>query len=453
MTVHLSANDRQDSLKRSTAICFQVYNQYRDISKAYVCDYYVKNHWMKLPGSWKEYLEGRTVDEIASLLDTSASTNHSGCPLSILCLKQIIRSYTVPRQKVENGEKFFSKEFRKYLWKNVKLKKRHEICSMSSSCNQNALKTDCFYIVDVGAGLGHLSRLLAYGFGFKVCTFEANSTLTDTAQKFDKQFEAMLKLKQIPHEKSHDIVHISKRIENDMSITEFISLVKKAFATNCPRFKFGIVGLHPCGNLASTLLRLYRESANIVFLNIVGCCYMKLSLAPDTFRGFPLSTFCRMKDINLDYTSCETACHAIENYIEKIRQGDQSLRVHSFRAALEVLMVKTDLKLAHSQTANVKYHKDMCFDEYCKKGLRDVYQKINKGDIESYQSIVNDTWTKVVIFYSIKILIAPLIESIILYDRLLYVLESKSDCDIVPAFDCKISPRNHILYATKLPIN
>jgi len=42
-------------------------------------------------------------------------------------------------------------------------------------------------------------------------------------------------------------------------------------------FKCGIIGLHTCGNLGSTLLRFYRDCENFVFINIVSCCYMKLS--------------------------------------------------------------------------------------------------------------------------------------------------------------------------------
>lgn len=42
-------------------------------------------------------------------------------------------------------------------------------------------------------------------------------------------------------------------------------------------FKFGIAGLHPCGDLGATLLKLYNECSKAQFINIVGCCYMKLS--------------------------------------------------------------------------------------------------------------------------------------------------------------------------------
>ena len=41
--------------------------------------------------------------------------------------------------------------------------------------------------------------------------------------------------------------------------------------------RFILVGLHTCGDLAPTILRVYVESRQVVGLLSVGCCYMKLS--------------------------------------------------------------------------------------------------------------------------------------------------------------------------------
>jgi len=40
----------------------------------------------------------------------------------------------------------------------------------------------CQYVVDVGSGLGHLARLLAYGYGLKVCCLEAQENLSCQAR-------------------------------------------------------------------------------------------------------------------------------------------------------------------------------------------------------------------------------------------------------------------------------
>jgi protein-L-isoaspartate O-methyltransferase len=47
----------------------------------------------------------------------------------------------------------------------------------------NVAQTEsCQYIVDIGSGLGHLARLLAYGYGLKVCCLEAQENLSHEAR-------------------------------------------------------------------------------------------------------------------------------------------------------------------------------------------------------------------------------------------------------------------------------
>lgn len=75
------------------------------------------------------------------------------------------------------------------FWKNVKLKKRHEIMEMAKLCYNTAKRSNCFYIVDVGSGLGHLSRILAYGYKFNVLSIEASENLSLQAKTLDFNFK------------------------------------------------------------------------------------------------------------------------------------------------------------------------------------------------------------------------------------------------------------------------
>jgi len=77
--------------------------------------------------------------------------------------------------------------------------------------------------------------------------------------------------------------HVSIKLENsgsDLSAT--IGDIRRIFSDNFnldgKKSEFGIVGLHPCGDLAATLLRLYASRCDTRFICIVGCCYMKLTL-------------------------------------------------------------------------------------------------------------------------------------------------------------------------------
>lgn len=66
--------------------------------------------------------------------------------------------------------------------KKIKAKKQHEIERMGQLTADIAAKLNVKYIVDFGSGLGHLARLLAFGYGLNVCCLEKEHTLTDQAK-------------------------------------------------------------------------------------------------------------------------------------------------------------------------------------------------------------------------------------------------------------------------------
>ena len=53
---------------------------------------------------------------------------------------------------------------------------------IDAACDAKAIEN----VVDVGAGQGHLSRLLSYGYHRRVTTIEADGGHIPKAQKFDR---------------------------------------------------------------------------------------------------------------------------------------------------------------------------------------------------------------------------------------------------------------------------
>lgn len=96
-----------------------------------------------------------------------------------------------------------------------------------------------------------------------------------------------------------------------------------------------LVGLHTCGDLGATMMRVFRESEEIVGLVSLGCCYMKLSSQEDSrgctdcpsssneLLGYPLSDFiCSLlPSSSLSYEAREVACHSIDSYSKQLQQG------------------------------------------------------------------------------------------------------------------------------------
>jgi hypothetical protein len=267
----------------------------------------------------------------------------------------------------------------------------------------------------------------------------------------DEEFETILEKKFKGCLKYHKTVHINEKIQADVTVNEFLTIIKNAFNVDHDDFKFGIAGLHPCGDLGATLLKLYNECSKAQFINIVGCCYMKLSTQPESTQGFPLSQFCKMNNYNLSYHSREIACHAIENYVDKLKKDEcWRLKIHTYRAVLEKIIINKYPDYHHCALNNVKYTEDLSFRSYCQKATRKLNIDFSEDKLQSNEiDELLMQWKKVVVFYSLRLLFAPLVESIILLDRLLYLKESGSNGKIAAVFDAKISPRTHVLTAKK----
>lgn len=426
-------------------------------------DFFVDNHWDKLPQSWKHFLKNVSAQTLVTLLDPNAINYKEVWPLSLLSLKSAFKHLNINREmQYTTSSKlnpFLSNpKLQNIFKKHVKPKKRHEVQIMSEICSDTAKKCQVDYIVDFGAGLGHLSRKLAYGYQLKVCCLEQQTELTNQARFIDIQLEetATKYLKHLTHSSYQRPVHLNIKLSRTTNISEFICDLKSAFnIKSTESFRFGIVGLHPCGDLAAILLKIFYESSEAAFINLVGCCYMKLTTKSNDFNGYPLSNYLKQlqktKDIHLTYESREIACHAIEMYIQKLRNDNyDDLKIHSYRAAIETIIVKYHPQLKRTGLRSVKHKDGLSFEDYCMAATRDLNLNLPNYEIDSniIKEMLNE-WKNVVIFYTLRLMFAPLVESVILKDRVLSVLENEYFCNIEAFFDPILSPRNHIMTVIK----
>lgn len=120
---------------------------------------------------------------------------------------------------------------------------------------------------------------------------------------------------------------------------------------------FVLTGLHACGDLSATLLRHFTNCPHVHVITSVACCYMKISTQenpnpPGVFQplfssdiavadscsdyGYPMSNWVRrLAGHQLSYKAREGACHAIEEYLQRLREESALLRTHCYRAILE----------------------------------------------------------------------------------------------------------------------
>lgn len=109
-------------------------------------------------------------------------------------------------------------------------------------------------------------------------------------------------------------IHINTTLQSDGKLLD-ISLPETMES-------YGLIGLHPCGDLGPLLLKHFVIDPKVRFVCMVGCCFMKLTCDKED-NGYPMSDYVKgLGRVNrLSYYSREIACHAIETYNDRLLKG------------------------------------------------------------------------------------------------------------------------------------
>ncbi|CAJ1063097.1 protein RRNAD1 [Xyrichtys novacula] len=234
---------------------------------------------------------------------------------------------------------------------------------------------------------------------------------------------------------------------------------------------FVLTGLHACGDLSATLLRHFVNCPHVRGITSVACCYMKITTkenpappgvverptllasgreSPPSGFGYPMSSWVRgLPGHQLSYKAREGACHAVEDYVRRLREGSELLKTHCYRAMLETFIRDTrpDLRRAGIQT--IKKAHFLRFTEYARLGLARV--GLPPGlplDPDRVEAMLQQQG-RVVVYFSLSLLLAPVVETLVLLDRMIYLQENGVDSQLVPLFNPNFSPRNFVLVALK----
>ncbi|XP_034954436.2 methyltransferase-like protein 25B isoform X1 [Zootoca vivipara] len=400
--------------------------------------------------------------------------------------------------------------------KHVKPKKQHEIRRLGQMVKRLSDLTGCCQVVDVGSGQGHLSRFLAFGLGLSVIAIEGDPRLVTQAAKFDQELVQALRKEgakrrgQVPSGISLEGPrHVAGWVDPGAPWTEFWQLLQHpeeeehgpvvdrgspgAFrpretanvdpggedlpgspergAGNTPichtprGCQLLLTGLHACGDLSVTLLRYFARCPDVVGITSVACCYMKLTTAEAPVPpgpgpphspaepGYPLSTWVStLPGHQLSYKAREGACHALEDYAQRLKSQSSALRTHCFRAALETVIRAADPAKKRLGVQTITKAHQLTFSEYARLGLErvgmDPQARLEPGPLQTLLAQEG----KVVAFFSLALLLAPLVETLLLLDRMIFLQEEGFHCQLLPLFDPAFSPRNLVLVAAKTPL-
>ncbi|XP_007535598.1 methyltransferase-like protein 25B isoform X2 [Erinaceus europaeus] len=460
----VSARGLSHEARRQLAVKLtRVLALYRSILDAYIIEFFTDNLWDTLPCSWQEALDGLSPPQLATLLlgmpgEGEVIRYRSVWPLTLLALKSTAWAlaftrtpgFQSPSEFQENSSQ--SSRLPAPFRKHVRPKKQHEIRRLGELVKKLSDLTGCTQVVDVGSGQGHLSRFMALGLGMMVKSIEGDQQLVERAQHLDWELVQTLEKEakrnpQVVQTSPHLCPHHVVRWVDPTSLCE--DLLQPLECPPLDRTRLLLTGLHACGDLSVALLRHFSCCPEVVALASVGCCYMKLS----TPGGYPLSQWVAgLPGYKLPYRLREGACHALEEYAERLQRAGPALRTHCYRAALETVIRQAQPELRRPGVQGIPRVHELKIEEYVQRGLQrvglDPQTPLNLATLQAHLAQEN----RVVAFFSLALLLAPLVETLILLDRLLYLQEQGFHAELLPIFNPKLSPRNLVLIATKNPL-
>lgn len=220
-----------------------------------------------------------------------------------------------------------------------------------------------------------------------------------------------------------------------------------------------LVGLHTCGDLAPSTLRMFRAKQELRAVCSVGCCYHLLSEEFDPDRqecangvcGFPMSQFLKDQACFCGRNARMSACLALERVSAG---GGLPMESLFFRAVLHVILRDHyDCFKSEKRVGNV-YSKASSFVDYVRRALRKLDvddSKLPDDVIQSYHEHYSHRMNEMVAFNMLKVTLAPCIEGLVLLDRLCYLKEQEnvSHSALVQLFDPLQSPRCYAVVGIK----
>ncbi|XP_050301204.1 probable methyltransferase-like protein 25 [Anthonomus grandis grandis] len=336
-------------------------------------------------------------------------------------------------------------------------KKSHEVEILSgvAAAIQNVSKTT--HLIDIGDGKGYLSSMLALNYKIPILGIDASQVNTDgavnRANKLSKVWNGVVTNTK-SRETSIDLYkQITKYVDLDVNLSQLVSniFLEKPLGP----ISLGLVGLHTCGNLAPTCLKLFSQKSDIKTICNVGCCYHHLTEYPknrnsgqDLNIGFPLSQFLTNKQCHIGRGARMIAAQSVERILSKKERPSKTI---FYRSLLEVLI---NQKAKNCKNREVGRFRKPCenFVEYVRKASARINLDLGMTDeqINAFYIKYQHRMDEMDLFYLLRALVAPVVETLILLDRLLFLVEQGFEKSfVVYLFDAAISPRCYGIVAIK----
>jgi hypothetical protein len=309
----------------------------------------------------------------------------------------------------------------------VKRKKKHEIIQVDSIVEKIFNETKEFtHAIDVGGGIGHLSRILSS---------YRNIPLTSIDRDFELQKRGQLRRTSSQgKEKKNNISFFCHEMNENSYQNEQIKTTFHSHAF--------CLGLHTCGRLANDLIKTTALCKAVGLFNF-GCCYLKLNPQKDLH----LSSFDKTTGplpLTLHALTLATRSHqqiSFEDFLLKERVKNYRYALHLF--IYDELKIKKFIGVGEYPVK--KYWEPFplyALEKLEELGLKKPHLSEKKLNDFHQNKDVQRKIRKMFLANIIRWQFGKAIEHYILTDRCLYLEEKGFTVEMAEFFDPALSPRN-----------
>ncbi|XP_067675091.1 probable methyltransferase-like protein 25 [Haliotis asinina] len=261
--------------------------------------------------------------------------------------------------------------------------------------------------------------------------------------------------------KDDRFVPLTKYVDCNMKLMESVKESVVDLGLDPDKARLLLTGLHTCGGLGSSLVRLFVNSPSVQAMCNVACCYHLLEEEfianpfgddASTLSDFPMSSYLQEAQIGLGKASRNIACLSVHRMA-----AEKQLQGQSFysRALLEKIIhdVVGDVRHGGQKLRKLDKRSKSLYDYVVKAFTRLGLpaDKVTRDLVEDYDKSYNYVHRQLAAFVQLRAVLAPCIESLILLDRYLYLLEQDNiqDVYLTQLFNPVVSPRCFAIIATK----
>lgn len=323
---------------------------------------------------------------------------------------------------------------------NMNPKKIHEVAIMAQHISNSLDKAQERVIIDAGSGLGYLSSWLAFSYNFKVLGIDSRPLNSESAENRLKKFA-----KKVKHLRMKSVNH---KIHTEFidERTDFQQLAHVHFPDSIDP-SLTLTGLHTCGSLSNNCLKIFRNVSGIRSLFNIGCCFNLLEP-----NDFPMSNYGAEMSVQLTRNARMLAAYSVERVFAN--PDLSNVTKIFYRALFEKLLGETYPEVKVSNLGPIKASSFAEYVANVQLARPEVFQEgrtIDQDVANVYYDAHQHHWHEMIVFYLFRMSFAPVIESVLVLDKALYLLESDvvEQVEIIKLFDPVVSPRCYLIQANK----